>query len=292
MKAEGYSIKDLEILSGVKAHTIRIWEKRYKLLIPGRTDTNIRYYSDADLRRILNVSLLVNNGCKISKVAKWNDEQIKKTVLDISNTKTSESDLIDRLMLQILGFEYSAFNQLISEITAKMGLEDAVPKVFFKLLERIGSYWMTGSVFPAQEHFVSNLFRQKIISETDKLSAEQSRNSTILFFLREGERHELSLLYYAFLAKKNGYNVIYLGADVPVDDLAKMQSQTRIDHIFTAFIMPIPQEELKSYLFKLKEEFHIQRIFITGLQLKGYDLELPRLSKIIKDNSEFDKYLC
>ena len=172
MKAEGYSIKDFEVLSGVKAHTIRIWEKRYGILVPDRTDTNIRLYNDSDLRRILNVSLLVSNGYKISKVAKFDDKKIMESVIEINKKNTTESDYIDRLILHMLNFDNIAFNNFTNEIIAKKGFEEAVLKVFFQLFERIGTYWQVGSIFPAQEHYVTSILRQKLIAETDKLSLE------------------------------------------------------------------------------------------------------------------------
>ena len=291
MKSEGYSIKDLEVLSGVKMHTIRIWEKRYKLLEPSRTDTNIRFYNDNDLRRILNISLLVNNKFKISKVAKWNEEQIRNAVLDVSQKKTADSDIIEQLIRLMLSFDISGFYGKVSETIEKLGFEYAFSKVFFGLFERIGSYWMVGSVFPAQEHLVTNIFRQKLISETDKLGFENSRKATILFFLHEDELHEMSLLYYAYLARKSGYNVLYLGQKVPFEDLTKIQGHIAIDFVFTAFINPLIQEELETYMFNLKEVFPNQRIFVTGLQIQHYEGKFPRLFKPLKDQNEFIKYL-
>lgn len=292
MKAEGYSIKDLEILSGVKAHTIRIWEKRYGLLIPNRTDTNIRYYNDSDLRRILNVSLLVNNGFKISKVAKFEEQKIKESVIEINKKNTSESDHIERLILHMLNFDNISFYNLTNEIIAKKGFEEAVLKVFFALFERIGTYWQVGSIFPAQEHYVTSILRQKLIAEIDKLGFENRNGSTMLFFLPEDELHEMSLLFYSYLAQKYGYNVIYLGQFVPFEDLAKVQTHVKIDFVFTAFINAFPKEELENYLRKLKDTFQHQKIFITGWQVQQNNPELPRFVKVIQDFKDFKKYLC
>jgi MerR family transcriptional regulator, light-induced transcriptional regulator len=291
MKAEGYSIKDLEVLSGVKAHTIRIWEKRYGLLTPGRTDTNIRYYNDIDLRRILNVSLLVSNGFKISKVAKFDELKIKESVMQITQKNTAESDYIERLILHMLNFDNIGFYNLTNEIIAKKGLDEAVVKVFFVLFERIGTYWQVGSIFPAQEHYVTSILRQKLIAETDRIGFENRNGLTMLFFLPDGELHEMSLLFYSYLAQKHGYNVIYLGQFVPFEDLAKVQSHIKIDYIFTAFINPLTKEDLESYLIKLKETFHEQKVFITGWQIQQSNPELPRSVKIIKDHKDFKKYL-
>lgn len=291
MKAEGYSIKDLEVLSGVKAHTIRIWEKRYGLLVPSRTETNIRYYSDTDLRRILNVSFLVNNGFKISKVAKFNESDIKDSVLEINRSKTAESDYIDRLILYMLNFDNIGFYNFTTKIIAEKGFEDAVLKVFFALFERIGTYWQVGSIFPAQEHYVTNIVRQKIIAEIDKLGFENRNGSTMLFFLPDGELHEMSLLFYSYLAQKSGYNVIYLGQFVPFEDLAKVQNHVKIDYLFAAFINAILKEDLEDYLVKLKDTFQQQKVFITGWQVQQNNPALPRSVKIIQDYKDFKKYL-
>lgn len=291
MKAEGYSIKDLEVLSGVKAHTIRIWEKRYRLLVPGRTDTNIRFYNDDDLRRILNVSLLVKNRYKISKVSKWNDMQIRNTVLEITEKSTDDGDYVDRLILFMLNFDNQGFYRLTTEIIAEKGLEDAMTKVFFSLFERIGTYWMVGTIFPAQEHYVTSIIRQKLIAEIDKLGVETTRNSTVLFFLPDGELHEMGLLFYSYLARKMGYNVIYLGQFVPFDDLSKITTHIKIDYVFTAFVNSISKSDLEVYLLKLKECFLQQKIFITGWQVQQHLPQLPRTVKIVKDYKELNKFL-
>lgn len=291
MKERGYSIKDLEVLSGIKAHTIRIWEKRYELLVPQRTDTNIRYYTDDDLRRMLNISLLVRMGYKISKVAKWDEEKVNEKVLEIAKRRTSDSDYIDRLILHMINFDNRSFYQLTNEIIDSLGFEDAFAKVFFEFFVRVGTYWQVGSIFPAQEHYVTNIFRQKMIAEIDKLELSGEKDSTILFFLPENELHEMSLLFYSYLAQKMGYHVIYLGQFVPWNDLVKIQKQVKIDFIFTAFINSIPKENLESYLVELKDLFSSQKVFITGWQLHLHEPALPRNVKIVKDYKEFKKFL-
>ncbi|WP_346854165.1 MerR family transcriptional regulator [uncultured Draconibacterium sp.] len=291
MKPEGYSIKDLEVLSGIKAHTIRIWEKRYNLLIPERTETNIRYYTDEDLRRILNVSLLVKGGFKISKVAGWEEKKIKQTVLEVSTNKNSEEAYIDRLMLNMVNFDNISFSKLLNEIQQRYQLEDTIHKVVFPLFERIGMYWQVGSVFPAQEHYVTHIVRQKLIAEIDKIGINNKRGQTMLFFLPENEMHELSLLYYSYLASKSGFNVIYLGQFVPFDDLAKLQLHVEIDVVFTAFINSKSKEDIEQYLIDLKGLFQKQKIYVTGWQINMHRPELPRNVKTVKDYKEFRKYI-
>lgn len=291
MKPEGYSIKDLEVLSGIKAHTIRIWEKRYNLLSPQRTDTNIRYYTDDDLKRILNVALLVKNGHKISKVARWEEETIKDTILEHGNTNKSNEDYIERLLLYMVNFDNVRFYKLISEIHEEFGIEEATYKVTFPLFERIGTFWQVGSIFPAQEHYVTNIIRQKLIVEIDKVALNNSRGQTMLFFLPENEMHELSLLYYSLQAHKLGYNVIYLGQFVPFSDLKKIQSNVEIDYVFTAFTNAYVKEDLENYLLALKALFQQQKIFITGWQVNNLNPQMPRNVKTVKDYKAFKKYV-
>jgi len=291
MQYEGYSIKDLEVLSGIKAHTIRIWEKRYNLLAPKRTETNIRYYNDEDLKRILNISLVVKSGYKISKVALWDEQTLKETVINVTEEQSSSNDYLDEFMYYMLTFDNERFLRLTEEVIDKLGVEKAFFNVFFSLFQRIGTYWQTGAVFPAQEHYVTNIFRQKVIAEIDRTGFVNRKGHSILFFLKEGELHEISLLFYSLQALKLGYNVVYLGQSVPFDDLLKIRANPDIKYVFTAFINAISGEELENYLIRLKEGFPQQKIFITGKQIMDNEPNLPRNVKTIKDLGEFTKYM-
>lgn len=259
--------------------------------MPQRTETNIRFYTDEDLRHILNVSLLVGNGFKISKVANFAESEIRDCVLGVTESKTSKTDYVDRLLLMVLNFDNIGFYKLTNAIMQQFSFEEVIFKIFFQLLERIGAYWQVGSIFPAQEHFVSNIFRQKIISEIDKTEANSIRKFNMLFFLPEKELHEMSLLFYSYLAKKYGYNIIYLGQFVPFSDLRKIQLKMNIDYVFTAFINAFPSEKLDNYLRDLKEVFQHQKIFITGWQLQKYSGKLPRNVKIVSDYKEFRRFV-
>jgi len=234
----------------------------------------------------------VNSGCKISRVAKWEEPQLRQAVLEATEKKVTEPDYVERLILHMLNFDNIGFYHLVNEIVEKKGLEDAMVKVFFVLFERIGTYWQVGSIFPAQEHYVTSILRQKLIAETDKLGVDNTNGQTMLFFLPEGELHEMSLLFYAYLARKSGYNVIYLGQFVPFEDLAKLHVHLKIDYVFTAFINPLIKEDLENYLVRLKESFQHQKIFITGWQVKQLIPQLPRTVKVVKDYKEFKKYVC
>ncbi len=291
MKTEGYTIKDLELLSGIKMHTIRIWEKRYNLLNPDRTDTNIRRYDDNDLRRLLNISLLTKSGIKISKVARWEKIQIKEKVLEITETKTSDTEYVDRFLIMMINFDNFGFEKLLKDILDKYDFEEAYFNIFFKLFERVGTYWQVGALFPAQEHYVINIFRQKIIAAIDQLDTSRKKSSTMVFFLSESELHEMSLLFYSYLAQKQGYNVIYLGQLVPFEDLEKLNSIKEVDFVFTAFVNSITKPDLEYYLSRLKSTFQKQKIFITGYQVQNIEPALPRNVKVVKNYKEFLKFL-
>lgn len=291
MKESGYSIKDLEVLSGIKMHTIRIWEKRYDLLNPHRTDTNIRWYDDNDLKRLLNVSLLTKNGYKISKIAGWNDDTIKDAVLKISVNKNKDSDYVSQLLVQMVEMNTTGFTKLINEIMKKYDIEDAYFNVFFTLFNRVGMYWQVGSIFPAQEHFVTSLLRQKLIAAIDRLEVKQRKNATMLFFTNENDLHEMGLLFYSYLAQKNGLEVFYLGQAVPFSDLEKISHIKTIDYVFTTFINSISKPDLEAYLNQLKNCFPKQKIFVSGQQIQEHSPLLPRNVKTVKDYAEFRKYL-
>lgn len=269
-----YSIKDLEKLSGIKAHTIRIWEKRYSLLEPERTDTNIRYYSDEDLKKILNVASLVKSGLKISKTAQLCNESLRDEIIKIDKQQ-SEPDLrIDQLVRLMIGLNTFEFEIALHNVFSELGAEEAVVKVLFPFLEKIGLLWQIGSIIPAHEHFVSNLIRSKLISETDKLPLGTG-SKTVLLFLKEDEQHELSLLFYNYLSRKNGYNTIYLGSNVPIPDLIEISGKYEFELVFTIFVNAISKELLDEYLKQLPVIFSNKQIFVSGLQFRNNNPGIP-----------------
>ena len=207
-----YSIKDLEKLSRVKAHTIRIWEKRYGLLDPARSGTNIRSYTDTDLRKLLNISLLNDNGFKISRIATFNDAAIRSHVLALENSENGAADQVESLILAMTELDEARFEKVIGNCILRSGFEQTMLEVIQPFLQRVGVLWQIDAVKPGQEHFISNLIRQKVISAIDGLPPiKRERAKTILFFLPEGELHELGLLFGHFLARKQGHHSIYLG---------------------------------------------------------------------------------
>ena len=212
-----YSIKELENLSGIKAHTIRIWEKRYNLIEPYRTTTNIRYYTDQELKKILNVAMLNRHGIKISNIARLTDKELTDEILRVCSSNSSLENIVDSLIITMIDMDEIKFNSIINKAISKHGFTEAFLTVVYPFLEKIGVLWMAGDINPAQEHFVVNLIRQKLITAVDGFSHQfNPKARKFLLFLPEGEWHEIGLLFALYLIKEAGHEVIYLGQSVPL----------------------------------------------------------------------------
>lgn len=281
-----YSIKDLEHFSGIKAHTIRIWEKRYLLLDPNRTQTNIRFYTDEHVRKILNVAMLVKNGYKISIVASFSDSKIQAEVIRINQHFSDTDQNIDRLLFRAVNLDSVGFESLLDEMIEKNGFRKTIEQVVYPFFERIGVLWQAGSIFVAHEHFVSNLIRNKVIHETCLAKVEMP-SKTMLFFLREGEWHELGLLYYNYLAVQAGIRCVYLGQSLPFDDLSNLLSSGNFDFVCTSFIYSIDKTELENYLVKLSKIFGDGKILVTGRQISVGKPRLPENVSVVKNGNDF-----
>lgn len=271
-----YSIKDLETLSGIKAHTIRIWEKRYGVITPDRTDTNIRTYCDSDLKKLLNIALLNNNGFKISKISQLGDEDLFRAVEKFGESDTAFSTYIDRLVVAMVDFDRPKFERILRESTLKHGFEQTCISVLYPLLHKIGIMWMANSINPAQEHFVSSLIIQKMYVATDELYKPKEDGQKAIFFLREGEMHEIGLLFYRYLMKKRGFDCLYLGQSVPLEDLTQTVAAFKPDYLVTAFVANPDSDSIDSYLKSLSSTFPKLKIIASGNQMACMKNELPK----------------
>ncbi|MEO7990491.1 MAG: MerR family transcriptional regulator [Chryseolinea sp.] len=263
-----YSIKELEQLSGIKAHTIRIWEKRYKLIDPSRTTTNIRFYSDDDLKKIINVSLLNNNGIKISRIAEMSLDAMNKKIMEISEVNSEATVYIDQMVVAMIDMEEEMFEKILSNLILRFGFEKTIIDVVYPFLEKIGILWQTHNITPAHEHFISNLIRQKIIVAIDGLSIPPKASKKILLFLPEGEMHEMGLLFYHYLIRKNGCRTYYLGQSVPHEDLKKVVQVHQPDMMITS-ITSSTNGNIEHYLKKLSDDFQVP-ILISGYQVQRF----------------------
>jgi DNA-binding transcriptional MerR regulator len=271
-----YSIKDLERLSGIKAHTIRIWEKRYGLLKPERTDTNIRHYCDEDLKRLLNVSILNRYGIKISHIASMNEKEMADKIVTISRDASDYDSLIENLVISMVDMNQDNFERLLNRSIMQIGFEDSILKVVYPFMEKIGILWQTGAINPAQEHFITHLIRQKIIVGIDSvIPANHPSPKHFLLFLPEGELHELGILFHNYLIQKRGHKVTYLGQWVPFEDMASATTVLDIDYLLTSIVAVHSGTDLIDYLIKLSETFHDKTIFISGYQVAHISGTLP-----------------
>jgi DNA-binding transcriptional MerR regulator len=260
-----YSIKELEQLSGIKAHTIRIWEKRHKIIEPQRTATNIRFYSDEDLKKIINVSLLNSHGLKISKIADMSFDEINRKILEMSETQSEASLFIDQLVVAMVDMEEDRFEKILSTLAVRFGFERAITEVVYPFLEKIGVLWQTKNINPAQEHFISNLIRQKLIVAIDSLPMASHSAKRALLFLPENEWHEIGLLFCHYLTRKAGYKTFYLGQNVPHEDLLKIVAIHK-PNLLVTYITSSPYGGAESYLNKLQKALPAQLILASGYQ--------------------------
>jgi MerR family transcriptional regulator, light-induced transcriptional regulator len=278
-----YSIKELERLSGIKAHTIRIWEKRYKVVEPQRTRTNIRYYSDFDLKKIINVSLLNNNGFKISSIAKMTQDEISQTVLDLSQSENKAAIHIDQLVTHMLDLDEEKFRTELGYLEKKLGFESTVTEVVYPFLEKIGLLWQTGNITPAHEHFISNLIRQHIIVAIAELPASTKATIRIVLFLPENELHEIGLLFFHFIARKNGFKTYYLGQSVPHEDLKTVCNIHRPHFLITSLTSSPSIDGLNTYLKRLSLDFPETIILATGALLRKSSFKFPSNLKFFEN---------
>lgn len=250
-----FLISDLEQFSGIKAHTIRIWERRYGLLKPDRTQTNIRRYDLDELRTILNVAYLNNKGHKISKIAAMSAEKREELVRSESGAAEPGEGLLNTLTLAMLGFDDVLFERSCDAYVQAHGFRSLMEQVLVKLLERIGVLWQTSSICPAQEHFVSNLVRHRIIAATAALQEPRHMDRTHILFLPQDEIHELGLLYACHVLRSHGERAIYLGQSVPRADLAQVVTRLNGELVFVSnFVVQPTREEVPGYLEGLEHE--------------------------------------
>ena len=275
-----YSIKDLEHLSGIKAHTIRIWEQRYKLFSPQRTSTNIRFYSEDDLKLILNISTLRNHGHKISKIVQMSPCEISIQVHQVK-TESLYEDQIHELTKAMVDLNEADFEQTLNQNIKKLGFEASMMEIIYPFMSKIGILWMTNAINPAQEHFISHLVRQKLIAATDQ-TVPSSEGPMFLLFLPEGELHELGILLANYMLRKRGLRTIFFGQTVPLNALEEVYHKLEPEYILTSMTTTPDPSRIQSYIDTLNNKFKDSQILISGSRVVGQDLKTSDQMTIIK----------
>jgi len=270
-----FTIKDLENLTGIKAHTIRIWEQRYRFLKPQRTGTNIRYYSNDELKKILNISLLNKNGFKISHIDRMSDQEINDKIMTISSVEAQQEQVVNLMIQYMVDIELTAFDRLLKEKIDAKGIEKVIHQYIFPFMERIGLLWVTGHINPAQEHLVSNIIRHKLIVGTEAVNPIFKSDKRVLLFMPDGEYHELGLLFIQYLLKNRGIEVYYLGASVPLVDVAYVVKYKQPDFIYTHMTTASRQFNFERFMTQAVQKFGTVPFVISGPVAAMYENKIP-----------------
>lgn len=261
-----YSIKDLESICGIKAHTIRIWEKRYKLVEPQRTKSNIRYYTDKELRTLLNICFLYRKGYKISKIALMNEALIKDKINNYSNLELDFEDQLDALMLFILELDSYNFNKVLDQHISQEGLEETMHRVLYPLLDKLSIAWLAGSFTGVHESFVTQVIKSKLLHAIEMIKEDSMDGPHYLIYLAPGEKQELSLLFLHFLLKKNNCKVTNLGSEISLNDLLLAITSLKSDYLFTIINEENPLMSMQTYVKHITEIMGDSKFLITGYQ--------------------------
>lgn len=270
-----FSIKDLENLTGIKAHTIRIWEKRYNLLSPERSDTNIRNYSITSFQKLLNISYLNNNGLKISKIASLKEDDIPAKVREIASRGKVDDHAINAFKLAMVNFDqvlfYNTYNNLLETKTFK----EIFYAVFLPLLNDIGILWQTNTITPAHEHFISVHIKQKILINIERLQSLEPKpnTNTFVLFLPENEIHDIGLLFINYELRSKGYHTIFLGESVPMENLNHLFNYFSNITFITYFTIYPEDEQIDNYLQDFNETLLKNRnanLLALGQKLTNY----------------------
>jgi DNA-binding transcriptional MerR regulator len=285
-----YTIKDLEKISGIKAHTIRIWEQRYQFLQPQRTETNIRTYSSDELKTILNVSLLNKYGFKISHIDKMSAEQMEEKILSLNQIDAQRERVVNALIKEMVSLNMANFERQMDTYIGQKGIEKTIIEIIFPFMERVGILWVTNHINPAQEHLATNVIRQKIILGIEKLPPVLNYTKRIVLFMPEGEYHERGLLYVQYLLKQRGFYVDYLGANVPMVDLRYLSEFQKVDYLYCHLTSPAKNFKIHKFFEQLSEVSKIIPIVISGQLAQAYKGQIAgniQLKKTLPETISF-----
>lgn len=289
-----YQIADLEQLSGIKAHTIRIWEKRYGIITPNRTSSNIRFYDDDQAKKLLKISTLLGLGIKISKIAMLSDKEINQKVLEAQASENNDivSDgYINDLISAMLTFDENEFERTFSNAVVKFGMFKAMVNVFYPFLKKTGVMWSMAETMPVQEHFATSIIRRKLISAIDGLQIPTKRSKKFLLFLPPDEWHETGLLFAEFILRSNGYKTIYLGQNVPLDNLKEVVKAASPTHIFTLYITRQDQDKIQRELKSLSSSYPTLKILISASPMLKPLLNGNKKLQFLMEPSDLQKIL-
>lgn len=290
-----FTISELQQFSGIKAHTIRVWEQRYAALNPARSEGNTRYYDNSQLRRLLNIVSLMEADYKISELCSMTDEKLFK-LLEAKHKSIPLSDgsneyFISQLILASTSFDETHFDKIFSNAIIRMGMRNTYLNVIYPMLNRMGLMWATGTLSPAYEHFSSNIIKQKLYSSLDSLPPPKSSRNSWLLFLPENEHHEIGLLFSHYLLRLAGKKVIYLGANVPFETLMNAIDEISPSHLLFFLVNYNNHEDSQDYLNTLKNKYTKVKIHLSGNEKLIKNLKTGKEYNWLRSVEEFEKLL-
>jgi DNA-binding transcriptional MerR regulator len=290
-----FSIRDIEAASGIKSHTLRMWEQRYGILKPKRTETNIRFYDDEDLKYILNISILNKHGYKISEISKMSKGEINDHIIKLNSRSTQYESQVKSLISAMISFDEYTFHQIITTSVLQFGMEETMLNIVFPLLSEIGLLWQVGCIHPSHEHFASNIIKQKLYVAIDGNVGKYINNrKRFLLFLPEGEHHNIGLLFASLILRSRGHEVLFLGQEVPMVDLKKAASDVSPDYVFTTVTASTVQFDKQSFVDELKHVWPKAKYLLSGYQFSNSiegEFVLPPNFIVIKSADEFIRHI-
>ena len=285
-----FTIRDIENLCGIKAHTLRIWEQRYQLVNPRRKAGNHRLYDNDDLKYLLRIAYLYHNGHKISKLAGLSEDEVRQLTLSLVSANGSVEIFVNHLMEASLDFDQVRFDKILHNIILHMGFRKAITQVAYPFLNKIGLLWLTGHLVPAQEHFASALIIRKILVAINGLDNPlPGGGRKVLIYAPKGEFHEIPLLYMRYLMKRKGTHTIYFGTDIDIDELTCYCQQKSVSHLYFHLVTNLLRCEPDEYVQQLRETFPEQQIVLSGA-LAGTLQHIPPRVQVLKSLEEMQTF--
>lgn len=281
---QNFSIRQIEVLTGIRSHTLRIWEQRYDFFRAKRKESNMRFYTNEDLKKLLCISFLYHNGWKVSKIASLTDEEIREETEKIDIDKSNYPTAIQHLLRAAVDFNEASFVATFNELAATIGFERLITDVCYGYMQRVGLLWDTNKIIPAQEHFSSYIIQNKIISETEKFSNTQIGDPEIILFCPENEFHELPLLFINYLLRKNGWRVLYLGVNTTFEDLKEAAGIKGIRYLYLHLITNFTGFSLDDYFETLRKTFPDKIILASGKGIAQSQRNFVQLHQLRRDD--------
>ena len=281
---QSFSIRNIELLTGIKAHTLRIWEQRYDFFKAPRKESMQRVYSNEDLKKLLCIAFLYHNGWKISRIASLPDDEVMLEVDKIHLTGSNYKTYHQKLLQAAIDFNEASFSDTLNLLIENIGFEKTIHEVCYTYLKSVGLLWNTNRVIPAQEHFSSYLIQNRLITETEKYTGVQNEPPEILLFCPENEHHELPLLYINYLLRKNGWRVLYLGKDIKLDELKEAAAIPRISYLYLHLITNFTGLFIDDYFEELRKAFPDKIILASGKGIEASQRSFVDLKLLRRDD--------